>query len=163
MKRGSSLFEMLIAVAILSPLLALSASLDYTALRELPRAAALTQTSVQVQNMLHALRQDVESADSLRLNGEVVELQGKAGWTTYSRKGNQFSRTFQPRQGKPDVRAWALADADIQWKTWDAKGRNYAMEVRTAMIAQEHGQSRRKLANSQVFFLRTDAAPEEAK
>jgi prepilin-type N-terminal cleavage/methylation domain-containing protein len=163
MKKGITLIELVMAVAILAPLLLLAASLDYTALRELPCAAALTQTSLRMQNMLQALRQDVESADSLQLNGQSVELHGKAGLTTYSRNGGNFTRTVQRPPEKADVRTWPLPEADIQWKAWNEKGRNYALEVRTALIVRENGQPRKKLANSQVFHLGADGSLEAVK
>ena len=163
MKKGTSLIELLMAMTILVPVLLLASSLDYTALRELPRAVTMTQTNVRMQNMLHALRQDAQAADSLRLNGEAVEFQGQAGLTTYSRKGETFTRIVQPREGKADVRTWPLPDAEVLWKVWTEKGRNYALEVRACMIVQEHGQPRKKLANSQVFFLGVDSSLEAAK
>ena len=121
MRKGISLLELLMAMVILAPLLLLASSLDYTALRELPRAATMTQTNLSVQNMLHTLRDDAGAADSLRLNDDAVELQGQAGLIRYSRKDYNFTRAFQPRQGKAEVRCWPLPDAEIHRKVWNEK------------------------------------------
>ena len=163
MKKGLSLIELLMAMIILTPLLLLFSSLDYTALRELPRAATMTQTNLRMQNMLRTLRQDAQSADSLRFSGGAVEFQGKAGLTTYSRKDDNFTRTVQPREGKADVRTWTLPDADVQWKAWNQKGRDYALEVRTCVIDHGHGQSPKRRGNSQVFFVGEDSSLEATK
>jgi hypothetical protein len=161
MRKGTSLAELLIVLTIIVALINVAASIESGAMRELPRDAAIARTSVQMQNLLQTLRQDIQSAKLLDADANSLIVENTTGSILYERKNDVFTRHFASFDGKGpvDVRAWRLRDADIQWQTWTQGKRKYALEVRTAFVTQEQNRPRRKLANSQVFFL----APEGAR
>ena len=162
MRKGFTLIEVLVVVAI-TPILAVALSGMFRVfVRDIPQGARLLQQNTSVLDMLQNVRRDVDRAVALpaqfqdvQMNDQRLLVELPEGTVSYEFHDGEVARTaFGPdgaAASKP--RLWRAPKAVVTWKPWRRGNEAYAVEVHTAVQQRIRGKWYNKFANSHVFFL----------
>ncbi|MBN2133786.1 MAG: prepilin-type N-terminal cleavage/methylation domain-containing protein [Sedimentisphaerales bacterium] len=163
MRKGFTLVEVLVIVAI-TPILAVALSGMFRVfVRDIPQGARLLQQNTSVLDMLGNVRRDVDRAVALPQRFQDVQtddhrllVELPEGTVSYELRDGEVARTtLSPNSAAaPEQRLWSVPKAVVTWKPWKQDQTAYAVEVHTTVQHRIRGKWHNKFANSHVFFLR---------
>ena len=163
MRKGFTLIEVLIVVAI-TPILAVALSDVFAVFaRDIPQSVRLLQQNTSVLDMLQNVRRDVDRAVALPERFQDVQtdehrllVELPEGTVSYQFRSGEIVRTALNRDGvaaSEEQRLWRVPKAVVTWKPWKQGDTVYAVEVYTAIQQRIRAKLHNKFANSHVFFL----------
>ena len=160
---------MILLLGIMVLIMAFSAKLTWTLVREVPLADRSFSTASGTQFALEVIRQDVERAGALKMDASDAEtaaftLTGTAGPVTYALRPGGIWRTAgtdDPNLAAPP--AWNLPDTRFECRTAGDPAAPAALEIRVWQQRKVLGSERVHFKQSNLFFvgLEQDAKRDE--
>jgi len=163
MRKAFTLIEMLLIITIAPLILVVISGIFKTFIQDIPRETRVVQQSTTMLDMLSQVRQDVDEAVGLpeRFGDTVADertlLIGRPDAAVcYRFEDGRTVRTLLKGQGTADPndrRVWRMPNAVITWQPWKRDGRICAVEMHSHVQQRFADLLRKRLANSQVFFV----------
>jgi len=163
MRKAFTLVEMLLVITIAPLVMVVISKVFATFIQDIPRETRVVQQSTTMLDMLGQLRRDMDEAVGLpERSGDTVAdertlLVGQADAVVcYRFESGRAVRTLLREQGGMDPndrRVWRMPNAVITWQPWTRDGRAYAIEMHSHVQQRFADLLRKRLANSQVFFI----------
>ncbi len=163
MRKGFSLVEMLVTMAVLVFLMFAFAWVFTTLITDIPRSYRIIQTNTTVLDMLERMRRDINAAKGLPVSfgqyatNEGLLLVGKddcvIGYQVKDDKVLRCNLTAAENGDVNDMSVWSVPHAKIKWQVWRGNDRGYAVSVKTQIEHEVRGNWERKMANSHLYFV----------
>ena len=163
MRRGYSLVELLVAMAIFSIVSIVMSKLFTAIMSDIPRSYRIVQENTSVLNMLEQMHEDVDLAKGLpesfaeyTTDKDLLLIELPNGIVGYQLKdGKVFRRNLSPAKEDhgeaPTV--WSVPNAKIDWLVHRNNDTGYAVEVETHIEHNVRGRSEEKMAGSYLYFV----------
>ncbi|OQA02455.1 MAG: hypothetical protein BWY69_01100 [Planctomycetes bacterium ADurb.Bin401] len=148
MKKGYSLTEMLVVLAILAVIALPLSRLSKTVIYDIPRSLKLYESNTSILNFVQFVRRDINSADKLLKDGNQLLLERGDKKIKYVFEEDEITRNIS---GKDEIK-WEIPQGKIEWKVWEEKGKGIAVEIRKWVEPKKHGRADKRIENSYVFF-----------
>jgi hypothetical protein len=162
MRKGYLLTEMITIIAVLALVLLITERFFRTLAYELPRDSRLVQEGCVINNAVSHIRADVASAkvllESVGGSAEPASLVMKLPdcMVSYEFYDGQILRrgTGNKDTASQDT-VWSVPHGRIEWRVWSRDQTGYAVELKTCIEYTDRGNTKRKMANSYLFFADT--------
>lgn len=173
MRKAFTLIEMLLVITIAPLVMVVISKVFATFIEDIPRETRVVQQNTTMLDVQGQLRRDMDEAVGLperfgdMAADERTLLIGRPGAVVcYRFETGRAVRTLLREQGGADPndrRVWRMPNAVITWKPWTRDGRTYAIEMHSCVQQRFADLLRRRLVNSQVFFLHGAATAREVR
>ena len=148
--RAYALTEMLIIIAALVVLMALSAKPFRTMIVEIPRSGKIYQTQNTTTKAMKQLKDDIEKSRRIvDLKDGLLTLEHQDSRTTYTFSDGQISRQVS---GNNLESTWILPHIKISTQLWKNNGTPCAVEITTWNQQADLGKQQIRLKQSFVYF-----------
>ena len=148
--RAYALTEMLIIIAALVVLMALSARPLRMMMTEIPRSGRIYQTQNTTTKAMKQLKDDIEKSRRIvDLQDGLLTLQHQDGRITYTFSDGQISRL---ESGNDSESTWTLPHVKVNTQLWKNEGTPYAVEITTWNQQTDSGRQQIRLKQSFVYF-----------
>jgi type II secretory pathway component PulJ len=161
MRKGFSLIELIVIIAILPFILITIDKLFASMFTDVPKSLNTIQDNSVLLNMLRQIEQDIDTANDLpqSINGytagdELLLIEQTDSVIHYQRKDNYIYR-YEFKDGKKipeQTRYWLLPETKITWQTRREDGKGYVVEIRHHNEYILHGHLIKKMENSNLFY-----------
>jgi hypothetical protein len=160
MRKGYLLVEMIVVIAVLVMVMVTFDQFFRTIIYELPRDSRLVQEDVVLLNAVKNIGADVASAKAVSQKAggpdetPSLVIQQADGVVNYEfENGRILRRKSGSVQGAlPDERTWSIPHGKVDMRVWNAKHGANAVELVACIEYLDLGKTRRKMANSFLFF-----------
>jgi prepilin-type N-terminal cleavage/methylation domain-containing protein len=160
MRRGYSLVELLVAMAVFSIVSIVMSKLFITIISDIPRSYRIVQENTSVLNMLEQMHDDVDLAKRLpksfaeyTTDKDLLLIELPSGIVCYQLKdGRVFRRRLPAAEDQEDTKVWSVPNAKIEWQVHRNNGAGYAVEVKTHIEHNVRARSEEKMAGSYLYF-----------
>ena len=163
MRRGYSLVEMLVVLAIVSTVSIVVSKLFTTLISDIPRSYRIVQENTSVLNMLEQMHEDVDLARGLpesfaeyTTDKDLLLIELPNGIVGYQLKDGRVLRRSLPaalEHYEEDTKVWSVPNAIIEWQVRRNNSAGYAVEVKTHIEHNVRGLSEEKMAASHLYFV----------
>lgn len=163
MRKGFTLIEVLVVIAILPFAMMALSRVFAIFIRDIPRMTRVVEQNTTVLDMVGQLREDVDAAVGFpdafaarRTDGDTLLIERQGDVVCYQAEAGAVERTVLGRTGPPevrDVRTWTFPDAAVSWLPWQQEGTPGAVEVRTLVRQRVGTKLKDKMVNTYVFFV----------
>ena len=148
--RAYALTEMLVIIAVLIVVMALSAKPFRTMIVEIPRSGKIYQTQNTTVKVMKQLKEDIEKSRRIvDLQNNLLTLDYQDHRITYLFSDGQISRQTSSNDSEA---AWTLPDIKINTQLWKTNGTPYAVEITTQNQRTGTGKPKIHLKQSFVYF-----------
>lgn len=158
-RRAYALIEIMVMIAAVTLLMALSVHPIRAALFEIPRMDRNYQGWIRTMDMLEALRRDVETASAIRFtvqsdpNSYTLSLETEPGQVDYEFTDERVIRRFTGAGSTMhEAVEWDLPDNGLRVNAWESGSGIYAVEIATWIQHRASGRVRRNFKQTHVFF-----------
>jgi len=163
MRRGFSLFEMVVLIVVLTAISFALTSVLATLLNDIPQSYGVVQVNTSLLNMLKQMQTDIDSAKQLpesfgehTASDKLLLIEWPDGCICYELKDSEVVRYTlsdgRQRTAK-DATVWSVPNAKVAWNVRQKNGEAYAVEVKTYIEYHVPGHSpQEKMANSHLYF-----------
>jgi len=148
MRKGYSLTEVLVVLAIIAAIAWPISRLTNVVLLEIPQSINIIQYNTSILNAVQVIRQDINAAAVLSKTEDgklVIEQDGKI-----------INYVFQDgkiiRSSGDDEMQWDINHGKIDWNVWQKDGKGYAVEFSKYVEAVRFNGVDSKMHNSYIFF-----------
>jgi len=151
MKKGYTLTEMLVVLAIMAALATPLNRLSKVVLYDIPRSMKLIECNTSILDALQYIRKDVNSAVSFPKSDEknlVIEQNAKTVCYLFG----QGTITRTETGSDEDKIVWQIPAGKIEWRICGKDGRGYAVEIKKYVAVERHNATDKRMENSYVFF-----------
>ena len=164
MRKGFSLVELMVVIAVLLLILWVIDGLFTTMLSDVPKSGKTIQENSVLLTMLRQMEQDIDAAENLPQSideysaGEDLLLIEQAAKVIHYqiKDGTVYRYGYRDNQQIPeDLRYWFLPDTKIQWLVHRQNGKGYAAEIRHHVEYVLRGHLIKKMENSNMYFVGT--------
>ena len=162
MRKGYSLTELLVALAIISTVSIVMSKLFNTIISDIPLSYRIVQENTSVLNMLEQMHEDVDLARGLpksfaeyTTGKDLLLIELPNGIVGYQLKDGKVLRRSLPiaqEHDEEDTRVWSVPNAKIEWQVRRNNSAGYAVEVKTHIERNVRGRSEEKMAGSYLYF-----------
>jgi len=162
MRRGYSLVELLVAMAIFSIVSIVVSKLFTTIISDIPRSYRIVQENTSVLNMLEQMHEDIDLAKGLpesfaeyTTDKDLLLIELPSGIVCYQLKDGKVFRRSLPtaeEDHEEDTKVWSVPNAKIEWQVHRKNGAGYAVEVKTHIEHNVRGLVEEKMAGSYLYF-----------
>jgi prepilin-type N-terminal cleavage/methylation domain-containing protein len=160
MRKGVTLIEMVLVIAILGSAMTAFTVLFRTLLGDLPDTYRVCQTNDTVGIIVDQIRKDIDRAKSLSCRqettgGDLLLIELPEGTLAYEMAQDytlRCSRGADPNSPEYIRTTWSIFPAKIQWQVLEKDGQGYALEISTFIECYRPPEKKKKLSNSYVFF-----------
>jgi len=163
MRRGFSIIEMIGLMAFIPAVTFLLTELFRPLLTEIPRSAELVQEYTSLVDALEKIQEDLDRAVALplpsaarRAGDDVLLVELPEGTVAYELGPGTLTR-YGPAEAPADKQGsrmtWSLPNTRIQWRLWQSNQAAYAVEIRSHIEHKLRNRTRKKMANSRVYFV----------
>ncbi len=163
MRRGTSLIELLVLVAVLGTVTLLFGITLRTTVGDVPRLQGVAQASRVVSGMLERLQGDIDAAKSLpeshtgKAAGEtLLFIELPEAMVSYEVGEGEIVRKelrAEASDAAGQSYTWPVGKAKVSFHRWESSGFAYAVEVRRAVEYRRQDKTEDKLVNAHVFYL----------
>ena len=163
MRRGYTLTELLVVLALFSTISIVVSKLFTTIMSDIPRSYRIVQENTSVLNMLEQMHEDVDLAKGLpksfaeyTTDKDLLLIELPNGIVCYQLKDGKVLRRILPtaqEHYEEDTRVWSVPNAKIEWQVRRNNGAGYAVEVKTHIEHNVRGRSEEKMAGSHLYFV----------
>jgi len=177
MRKGFTLVEVLVVVAVLPFLMIVFSGLFNTLIKDIPRSHRVVQENTSLLSMLEQMQKDIdkakglpESFDEYTTGDKLLLIELAEGMICYQLKDDKVLRrklTDNQQSNALEQTVWSVPHAKVEWQVWrkdgdgpPAAGFDWnpallgAVEVQTHIehkIRGEHWE--KKMANSHLYFV----------
>ena len=162
MRRGFSLVELLVILAVLATVSVPVALLTTTTVGDIPRAYQMSQVNSSMLNAIRQIRKDINNARGLpssfgkytsNENTLLIELPNSVICYELADDVIQRCRLTDVKEERPeDTIKWPIRNGKVNWRVRQKDGIGYAVEIET-YIEQKNGKRlNKKMANSHLYF-----------
>lgn len=148
MKKGYSITEMLVVLAILAVIALPLSKLSKVVIYDIPRSLKLYESNTSILNFVQFIRRDVNSSGKLLKDGNQLMIEGGDKKINYIFEEGQVTRNVS---GEDEIK-WEIPQGKIEWEIWEEKGQGVAVEIRKWVELKKHGRADKRIENSYVFF-----------
>ncbi len=148
MRRGYTLTELLVLLAIMAVIALPISRLTNVVLWDIPHSLKLVECNTSILNAMQAINQDINSAIALTKtedNKLVIEQSGKT--VNYIFQDGKIIRSSGEEESQ-----WDIKVGKIDWNIWQKDGKGYAVEISKYVEAVRYNGIDKKMENSYVFF-----------
>ncbi len=163
MRKGFSLIELIVIIAILPFVFIVIDGLIATMFSDIPRSVKTIQDNSILLDMTDQLQEDIDVAKDLpqSVNGytasnELLLIKLADSVIYYQIKDGQVLRYgFAENQQKipEQTRLWSMPDTKIKWHVHRKNGKGYAVEIENHTEYVYKGHLIKKMANSHIYFV----------
>lgn len=162
MRKGFSLIEIVVIIAILPFILIVIDGLLASILSDVPRSWKTIQSNSVMLHMLEQIQQDIDAAENLpeTIDGftagdELLLIQQADKVIHYQLKDDRVFRYgfAQNRQIPEDSRSWSLPKTKITWQVHRQNGQSHALEIQHRIEYTLRGHLIKKMENSNLFYV----------
>lgn len=172
MKRPAfSLTEVLVVLPLIAVAGLMIALLLPATVRDVPRLQKTLSRQRHIQNFLHHLQEDVDTATalparigSIATGPDTLLLQTPNGPLAYQVRDGKVTRTKLANPSADETLEWDIPDGTVEFRRWmrdDGDKTAYAVDVHTALTIRHEERTLECFENHHVFFLH--AMPSEPK
>jgi Sec-independent protein translocase protein TatA len=145
-----ALTEMLIIIAVLVVVMALSAKPLRMMMTEIPRSGKIYQTQNTTTTVMKQLKEDIEKSRRIvDLQDGLLTLERLDGRITYTISDGQISRQVF---GNDSESTWTLPHVKVNTQLWKNNDTPYAVEITTWNQQTGTGKPQIRLKQSFVYF-----------
>jgi hypothetical protein len=162
MRKGFSLIEIIVIIAILPFVFIVTDGLIATMFSDIPRSIKTIQDNSILLDMIEKLQQDVdnakdlpESIDGYTASNELLLIKLADRIIHYQIKDDTVYR-YSFRDTKKiyeDTRLWSMPDTKIKWQVRRKNDKGYAVEIEHHIEYTLKGHLIKKMANSNMYFV----------
>ena len=163
MRRGYTLAELLVSLAIISIVSIVVSKLFTTIISDIPRSYRIVQENASVLDMLEQMHEDVDFARGLpksfaeyTTGKDLLLIELTNGIVGYQLKDGKVLRRSLPiaqEHYEEDTRVWSVPNAIIEWQVRRNNSTGYAVEVKTHIEHNVRGLAEEKMAASHLYFV----------
>ena len=163
MRKGFSLIEVLVIIAILPIVWVALDGLFRTLISDIPRSYRVVQANTSLLSMLNQLHKDVDTAKQLpesfgqhTTDDGLLLIELIDGVICYQLRDGEVvrCRLTDAQQGiGEDTKVWSVPHGKIEWQVWRKNSGGYAVEVKTHIEHKIRGHWQKKMANSHLYFV----------
>ena len=162
MRKGFSLIEIIIIIAILPFILIVIDGLLTSILSDVPRSWKTIQSNSVMLHMLEQIQQDIDAAESLpesageyTAGDELLLIQQAGKVIHYRLKDDRVFRYgfAENRQIPEDTKSWSLPKTKITWQVHRRNGQSHALEIQHHIEYTLRGHLIKKMKNSNLFYV----------
>jgi hypothetical protein len=163
MRKGYLLVEVLVVMAVMVMVAGVFDRFWGTLAFDLPRDSRFIQESTSLNNAISHIRADVVSAKILSesANGpdepNTLLIEMPDGVISYKFSNSSVFRSFAggAASAASGDMVWSVPHGWIEWQVWNKNKTGCAVEVSTCIEDKIFGHTRKKMANSNLFFAGT--------
>jgi prepilin-type N-terminal cleavage/methylation domain-containing protein len=163
MRRGYSLTELLVALALISTVSIVVSKLFTTIISDIPRSYRIVQENTSVLNMLEQMHEDIDAAKELpesfaeyTADKNLLLIELPQGNVCYQLKDGKVLRrrlSVSKEKYEEETKVWSVPNAKVEWQVRRNDRDGCAVEVKTYIEHHVRGCSEEKMANSYLFFV----------
>ncbi|MBN1508399.1 MAG: type II secretion system protein [Sedimentisphaerales bacterium] len=163
MRKAFTLMEVLVLVAVAPLMLLVVSRIFSTFIQDLPRETRVVQQNTTVLDLLQQVRRDVDGAvdlpkrfDTTEADEHTLLIEQPQVVICYRFEEGRAVRTLLKGQGgfdPNDRHLWRMPNAVISWRPWMRDGGVYAAEIHSHVQQWFADLLRKRLVNTQVFFI----------
>jgi type II secretory pathway component PulJ len=158
MRKGSSLVELLVILAILALVSVPVAILTKTTFGDIPRAYRMSQVNSSLLSAIRQMHKDINNArrlptsfDKYTSNENMLLIELRDGVVCYELKDNMILRHNLERP--EDTIKWPIHNCKVNWRVRQKGGIGYAVEIETYIEQKSGKRMDKKMANSHLYFV----------
>jgi hypothetical protein len=165
MRKGFSLIELIVIIAILPFVFIVIDGLIATMFSDIPRSVKTIQNNSILLDMTEQLQEDIdaakdlpESIDGYTAGNELLLIKLADSVIHYQIKDGQIRRCSfaENQQNIPEqTRLWSMPEVKIKWHVRRKNNKGYAVEVEHHIEYTLRGHLIKKMANSNMYFVGT--------
>lgn len=148
MRRGYTLTELMILMAIMAVIALPISKLTEVVMWNIPQSLQFVQYNTSILNAMQFIKQDIDSATAIAKtedNKLLIEQNGKTiNYVFYDGKIIRISGDDQMQ--------WNIKSGKVDWNIWQKGGKGYAVEISKYVEAVRYNGVDKKMENSYVFF-----------
>jgi len=161
MRKGFSLIELLVIIAVLPIIMLVINGLFASMFSDVPKSWNTIQNNTTLLNMLEQMQHDIDTAkdlpqsiDEYTSGDELLIIEQADGIIHYQRKDNYIYRYKFKNGGQipEQTRYWLVPKTIITWQIRRESGKGYAVEVRHNAEYMMQGHLIKKMENSHLFY-----------
>ncbi len=163
MRKGFSLIELIVIIAILPFVFIVIDGLITTMFSDIPRSIKTIQDNSILLDMAEQLQEDIDAAkdlpqsiDGYTAGNELLFIKLADSVIHYRLKDGQVLRygfAENQQQIPEETRLWSMPDTKIKWHVHRQNGKGYAVEVENHTEYVQKGHLIKKMANSHIYFV----------
>lgn len=162
MRKGFTLMEMIVVIAVLPIMLFILDGLFSALLTNIPRSHRVVQENTTLLNMIDQMQDDIDNAKGLpasfkeyTASDKLILIESEDSIIRYQLQDDKVLRYKLTGNGENESEktVWSAPHAVIRWQVWRNNGNGYALQVKTHIEHKLRGHLERKLANSHLFFV----------
>lgn len=151
MKKGYSLTEVLVVLAIIGVVALPLSRLSKVTIYDIPRSLKLVESNTSILNALQFIRRDVNSAVNFpKSDDNILSIEQSGKTISYLFEQGKITRTVTGTI--EDKIIWEIPFGEIEWKVWEKDGQGHAVEIKKYVEFKKHKGSDKRMENSYVFF-----------
>lgn len=161
MRKGFSLIELIVIIAILPFILIVIDGLFASMFTDIPKSWNTIQDNSVLLNMLRQMEQDIDTANNLPQSidgytaGDELLLIEQADDVIHYQRKYKYIYRYEFKNGKQipeQTRYWLLPETKITWQLRRQDGKGYAVEIRHNAEYILRGHLVKKMQNSHLFY-----------
>jgi prepilin-type N-terminal cleavage/methylation domain-containing protein len=176
MRKGFTLVEVLVVLAVLPFLMIVFGGLFNTLIKDIPRSHRVVQENTSLLSMLDRIQKDIDKAKGLpesfgeyTAGDKLLLIELAEGMICYQLKDEKVLRrklTDNQQSNALEQTVWSVPHAKVEWQVWrkdgdgpPAAGFDWnpallgAVEVQTHIEHIVQGHLEKKMANSHLYFV----------
>jgi len=163
MRKGFTLVEVLVVLAVLPFLMIVFGGLFNTLIKDIPRSHRVVQENTSLLSMLDQIQKDIdkakglpESFDEYTTSDKLLLIELAEGMICYQLKDEKVLRrklTDNQQSNALEQTVWSVPHAKVKWQVRRENGGGYALEVQTHIEHIVQGHWEKKMANSHLYFV----------
>lgn len=158
MRRGYTITEMLVLLAILGVLAWPLSRVSKVVMYDIPRSYKFVESNSSILLIMQMIKKDVNCATALsKKEGNNLLIEQRDKKINYAFEDGQIVRTENENTEEKSVFTTPLGK--INCSIWEKDGKSYAVEINKYIELKRHTGIDKRMENSYVFFI--GALPEE--
>ena len=163
MRKGFSLIELLVIIAVLPFVFIVIDGLIATMFTDIPKSVKSIQDNSILLDMTKQMQQDIDAAKDLpqSINGytagdDLLLIELADGSIHYQLKDDQVLRYVfaENQQQIPEkTRLWSMPGTKVKWQVHRKNGKGFAVEIEHHIEYTLRGHLIKKMANSNMYFV----------
>jgi prepilin-type N-terminal cleavage/methylation domain-containing protein len=148
MRRGYTLTELMILMAIMAVIAWPISRLTNVVMWDIPQSINIIQCNTSILNAMQFIKQDINAATALTKTEDgklVIEQSGKT--VNYVFQAGKIIRS-----SGEDESQWDMKGGKVDWNVWQKDRKGYAVEISKYVEAVRYNGVDKKMENSYVFF-----------
>ena len=163
MRKGFTLVEVLVVLAVLPFMMIVFGGLFNTLIKDIPRSHRVVQENTSLLSMLDRIQKDIDKAKGLpesfgeyTTGDKLLLIELAEGMICYQLKDEKVLRrklTDNKQSNALEQTVWSMPHAKVKWQVRRKNGGGYAVEVQTHIEHIVQGHWEKKMANSHLYFV----------